>query len=124
MVTILLSHADAADNISLIPFDPDMNYYRSEMVTVTYSANPDAKQYIWSIQNNGQWEVRNMFIIIGTDTLADLEESVPGARPPYGTRFFRFCTHFHRKAPMSEVHALPYGKSWTRHCDTNTLTRE
>ena len=30
---------------------------------------------------------------------------VPGARPPYGTQFFRFCIHFHRKVPTSEVHA-------------------
>ena len=25
--------------------------------------------------------------------------------PPYGTQFFRFHIHFHRKAPMLEVHA-------------------
>ena len=24
---------------------------------------------------------------------------------PYGTQFFHFCIHFHRKAPASEVHA-------------------
>ena len=28
---------------------------------------------------------------------------VPGA--PYGTQFFRFCIHFHRKVPTSAVHA-------------------
>ena len=36
--------------------------------------------------------------------------------PPYGTKFFRFHIHFCRKAPMSEVHAPPYRKSWIRHC--------
>ena len=25
--------------------------------------------------------------------------------PPFGTQFFRFCIHFHRKVPTSEVHA-------------------
>ena len=53
-------------------------------------------------------------------TLADL-----GGRarrtPPYGTQFFRFRIHFHRKVPTSEVHAPlmgarpPYGKPWIRH---------
>ena len=32
---------------------------------------------------------------------------VPGARPPYGTQFFRFRIHFHQKVPTSEVHAPP-----------------
>ena len=42
--------------------------------------------------------------------------------PPYGTQFFRFRIHFHRKVPMSVVHAPPngctppYRKSWIRHC--------
>ena len=27
------------------------------------------------------------------------------AHAPYGTQFFRFHIHFHRKAPASEVHA-------------------
>ena len=41
---------------------------------------------------------------------------------PYGTQFFHFRIHFHRKAPTSEVHTPPnecmppYGKSWIRHC--------
>ena len=39
-------------------------------------------------------------------TLADLGD-VPGARPPYGTQFFHFCTHFHQKVPVLEVHAPP-----------------
>ena len=41
--------------------------------------------------------------------------------PPYGTQFFCFHKHFHRKVPTSEVHAPPngstpppYGKSWIR----------
>ena len=42
--------------------------------------------------------------------------------PPYGTQFFHFRIHFHRKVPTSEVHAPlmgacpPYGKSWICHC--------
>ena len=50
--------------------------------------------------------------------LADLGGGVPGACPPYGTQFFHFRIHFHRKVPTSEVHAPPngctppYGKSW------------
>ena len=56
--------------------------------------------------------------------LADLG-GVPGARPSYGTKFFRFHIHFCQKAATSEVHAPPppmgphpppYGKSWIRHC--------
>ena len=35
--------------------------------------------------------------------LADLG-GVPGTCPPYRIQFFHFCIHFHRKAPMSEVH--------------------
>ena len=41
-------------------------------------------------------------------TLADLG-GVPSARPPYGTQFFRFRIHFHRKVPTSEVRAPPAG---------------
>ena len=39
-------------------------------------------------------------------SLADLQRKFSGASP-YGTKFFHFHTHFHRKAPMSEVHAPP-----------------
>ena len=28
---------------------------------------------------------------------------------PYGTQFFRFCKHFHQKAPASEVDIPPNG---------------
>ena len=38
--------------------------------------------------------------------LADLG-GVPSACPPYGTQFFCFRIHFHRKVPMLEVHAPP-----------------
>ena len=56
--------------------------------------------------------------------LADLGEACLAhpPPPPHGTQFFRFRIHFHRKRPMSEVHAPPngctppYGKSWIRHC--------
>ena len=52
--------------------------------------------------------------------LADLHKKFSGVHPPYGTQFFHFHIHFHRKAPMSEVHAPqngftpPYWKSWIR----------
>ena len=41
------------------------------------------------------------------NALADLGGGggMPGARPPYGTQFFRFGIHFHQNAPVSEVHA-------------------
>ena len=45
---------------------------------------------------------------LGLDALADL-----GGRarhtPPYGTQFFRFGIHFHRKVPTLEVHVPPNG---------------
>ena len=31
----------------------------------------------------------------------------PAHAHPYGTQFFRFRIHFHRKVPMSEVHTPP-----------------
>ena len=42
--------------------------------------------------------------------LADLG-GVPGARPTYGTQFFRFRMHFCQKAPTSEVHSPPNGST-------------
>ena len=47
-------------------------------------------------------------IVPSGTTLADLGGR-PGARPPYGTQFFRFRIHFNRKVPTSEVHAPPTG---------------
>ena len=43
-------------------------------------------------------------------TLADLG-GMPGAPPPKGAQFFRFCIHFHQKAPASEVHGPPNGST-------------
>ena len=37
-------------------------------------------------------------------TSADLGGACPAYAPPYGTQFFRFRIHFHRKVPTSEVH--------------------
>ena len=39
--------------------------------------------------------------------LADLGGACLVHAPPYGTQFFRFRIHFHRKVLMSEVHATP-----------------
>ena len=61
---------------------------------------------------------------IEINALADLRGGAPGARPPYGSRFFRFdMQNFWNVAtsgvhsPPYEVHAPPYGKSWIRHCN-------
>ena len=58
----------------------------------------------------------------GVFPLADLGGGAPGARPPYGSRFFHFdMQNFWNVAasgvngPPYEVHAPPHGKSWIRH---------
>ena len=72
----------------------------------------------WEVKLN-QCVLRSLFDI----ALADLGGGAPGARPPYGSRFFRFdMQNFWNVAtsgvhgPPYEVHAPPYGKSWIRHC--------
>ena len=46
-----------------------------------------------------------------TLTLADLVGACRAHTTPYGTQFFRFHIHFHRKAPASGVHVPPNGST-------------
>ena len=48
---------DAASNISLSPESEDNEYCTGDVLTVTFSSNPAAKQFIWYIWNNEAWEV-------------------------------------------------------------------
>ena len=42
--------------------------------------------------------------IDGNIALVDLEGACRAHATPYETQFFRFRIHYHRKAPVSEVH--------------------
>ena len=43
------------------------------------------------------------------NTIGESKGACRAHATPYGTQFFCFCIHFHRKAPTSEVHAPSNG---------------
>ena len=61
IVTIVLFNLqfeDKASDISLIPRTDDNMYCPGETLRVTFSSNPEPKQFIWRIWNGTAWEVR------------------------------------------------------------------
>ena len=47
--------------------------------------------------------------VIKSCALVDLEGACRSHATPYGTQFFHFRIHFHRKAPVLEVRTPPMG---------------
>ena len=71
-------------------------WYRADLIK-DISLEFDGSKMIVSVKNH---------IYVYVSSLADLEGRARRT-PPYGTKFFRFRTHFCRKAPTLEVHAPP-----------------
>ena len=64
------------------------------------------RQLVGAIPMGNPGSTTDFEVLIPFTSLANLG-GVPGTRPPYGTQFFHFRIHFHRKVPTSEVHAPP-----------------
>ena len=89
------------------------------MLTTFYSHSPlqvfNSCTYILVLSTKCYcFELGKVFISGSTNKI------FPHSPSPYGTQFFRFHIHFHRKEPTSEVHVPqngsmpPHGKSWIR----------